>query len=174
MYTPKTFFRNSWWQFNLYTYPQTLILQVKNHHVFSSLWFQVIFHRVVFQSTLGMLTKYPCIFDMHDKILVHYLECDSLYTYDEFVSMTNLCIYFLQFRREKHTSNEWLCNSSTARLDMRDTLYFTCQTRTRSAWHTALFNNSTKGWVQQEVNSKISKYVVLLALNVLLHCSEVL
>lgn len=154
--------------------PNSDLASKKNHHVFSSLWFQVMFRRDIFQSTLEMLTKYPCIFDMHDKIQVHYLDCDSLYACGELVSVTNLCIYFLQFRREKHTSNEWLCNSSTARLYLQDTLSFMCQTRTPSAWHTVSFNYSTRGWIQDEVTSKISKYVVLLALNVLLHCSEVL
>uniref|UniRef100_A0A8C3BTH3 HECT domain-containing protein n=1 Tax=Cairina moschata TaxID=8855 RepID=A0A8C3BTH3_CAIMO len=61
---------------------------------------EVIFHRVVFQSTLGMLTKYPCIFDMHDKILVHYLECDSLYAYDEFLGLICETPFTLHVRRE--------------------------------------------------------------------------
>ncbi|KAI6070048.1 putative E3 ubiquitin-protein ligase HERC3 isoform X1 [Aix galericulata] len=61
---------------------------------------EVILNRVMFQSILGMLTKYPCIFDMHDKILVHYLECDSLYTYDEFLGLICETPFTLLVRRE--------------------------------------------------------------------------
>uniref|UniRef100_A0A8B9EEK2 HECT-type E3 ubiquitin transferase n=1 Tax=Anser cygnoides TaxID=8845 RepID=A0A8B9EEK2_ANSCY len=60
----------------------------------------VMFQRVTFQRTLGMLTKYPCIFDMQDKIWVHYLECNSLYTCYNFLGWIWKKPYTFSVRRE--------------------------------------------------------------------------
>ncbi|XP_035182202.1 probable E3 ubiquitin-protein ligase HERC3 [Oxyura jamaicensis] len=67
------------------------------------LFLRVTFQKATFQRTLGMLTKYPCIFDKHDKILVHYLECDSLYTCNNSVSPDWICEkpFIFQVRRER-------------------------------------------------------------------------
>eukprot|EP00075_Anas_platyrhynchos_P004905 XP_012954988.2 probable E3 ubiquitin-protein ligase HERC3 isoform X2 [Anas platyrhynchos] len=77
---------------------------------------EVMFRRDIFQSTLGMLTKYPCIFDMDDKIRVHYLDCDSLYTCYEFPGFICKIPFLLCVRRE-HLLHDIRSRLITARED---------------------------------------------------------
>lgn len=77
---------------------------------------EVMFRRDIFQSTLGMLTKYPCIFDMDDKIRVHYLDCDSLYTCYELPGFICKISFLLCVRRE-HLLHDIRSRLITARED---------------------------------------------------------
>uniref|UniRef100_A0A8B9UYN3 HECT domain-containing protein n=1 Tax=Anas zonorhyncha TaxID=75864 RepID=A0A8B9UYN3_9AVES len=77
---------------------------------------EVMFRRDIFQSTLGMLTKYPCIFDMDDKIRVHYLDCDSLYACGELPGFICKIPFLLCVRRE-HLLHDIRSRLITARED---------------------------------------------------------
>lgn len=88
MYATRTCFRDTGvcqgtdWQFSLHMYAQNLILQEKINTSFSFLSFQM---------AIWKLIKYPCIFDMQDKVNIHNTECQVL---SRFLSNVSVANYF--------------------------------------------------------------------------------
>ncbi|KAM6206524.1 putative E3 ubiquitin-protein ligase HERC4 [Sarcoramphus papa] len=61
------------------------------------------------ETALWKLTKYPCIFDIQDKIVVHYKECDALSRpfYDIYLILMGQELWFFPVRRQCLLQDIW-------------------------------------------------------------------